>query len=356
ERYSIALVEQLAARHEVHVFAQTIAHDFPGVVYHRVPMPLARPRWINQLYFAWKTWRYTRQGFDIVHSHENTWHGNVQTVHVLPVWHTLFIGLDGWRKVLRWIKVCSSPRLLAYLALETARYRPRSNRRIVLTGQLLMPIMQNCFPSAEHIMSVISPGVVNAEGPANYELKTNARKQLGLPRNEWLVLFVGNDMRRKGLPALLKAMDYISNAHLVVLGHGEHIAEFKKFAQSLGNRAHFLGARNDAHIVYQAVDCLVHPSLEDTYAMVVLEAMSHGLPTIVSGKEYCGISLELRDELDAILLNDPQDPLAIADAIHRLSTDEKLRALLSFNAHRYAQTRTWVEVAGAYETIFYMEE
>ena len=122
ERYSIALVEQLAVRHEVHVFAQAIAHDFPGVNYHRIPMPMERPRWINQLYFGWKTWRATRTGFDIVHSHENSWHGNVQTVHVLPVKHTLFAGKRGLALALRWLKVVTSPRLLAYLWLEKRRY------------------------------------------------------------------------------------------------------------------------------------------------------------------------------------------------------------------------------------------
>ncbi|MEY2861255.1 MAG: hypothetical protein RL392_1713, partial [Pseudomonadota bacterium] len=92
ERYSIAVVERLAEKHEVHVFTQNIEHNFSGVVYHRITTPMQRPRWVNQLYFAFSTWRATRKGFDIVHSHENTWHGNVQTVHVLPIKHTMFAG------------------------------------------------------------------------------------------------------------------------------------------------------------------------------------------------------------------------------------------------------------------------
>lgn len=77
ERYSIALVEQLAQRHEVHVFAQTIKHQWHMVHYHRLWTPLARPRWINQLWFAARSWWATRRGFDVVDSHENTWHGQV---------------------------------------------------------------------------------------------------------------------------------------------------------------------------------------------------------------------------------------------------------------------------------------
>jgi hypothetical protein len=95
ESYSINVAEHLAARHEVHVFAQEIVHEFPGITYHRVSRPLAKPRWINQLWYAASTWWATRRGFDVVHSHENTWHGDVQTIHVKPVRGNLLAGRSG---------------------------------------------------------------------------------------------------------------------------------------------------------------------------------------------------------------------------------------------------------------------
>src|SRR5438445_5921870 len=102
ESYSISVVEHLAGRHEVHVFAQQIGHEFPGVTYHRVPCPLKKPRWINQLWYAACTWWATRRGFDVVHSHENTWHGQVQTIHVKPVRSNLLAGRSGFALTLRW--------------------------------------------------------------------------------------------------------------------------------------------------------------------------------------------------------------------------------------------------------------
>src|SRR4051812_18572414 len=66
ERYSIALVEALAARHEIHVYAQEISHDWPGVTYHKVSCPTRKPRWVNQLWYATATWLATRSGFDVV--------------------------------------------------------------------------------------------------------------------------------------------------------------------------------------------------------------------------------------------------------------------------------------------------
>src|SRR5207248_8056046 len=112
EGYSIRIVEQLAARHDVHVFAQRIDHQWPGVTYHRVPWAFNRPRWLNQLWYAIYTWRATRRGFDVVHSHENTWHGAIQTIHVKPARGNLFGGLTGWRLGARWLKVALSPRLV----------------------------------------------------------------------------------------------------------------------------------------------------------------------------------------------------------------------------------------------------
>ena len=96
---------------------------------------MRKPRWLNQLWYAFATWRSTRTGFDIVHSHENTWHGNVQTVHVVPVKQNLFHGRTGARRLLRWIKVVTSPRLLTYLGLERLRFRGAQRRRVVATEQ-----------------------------------------------------------------------------------------------------------------------------------------------------------------------------------------------------------------------------
>ncbi|OYU43325.1 MAG: glycosyl transferase family 1, partial [Burkholderiales bacterium PBB4] len=198
ERYSIALVEQLAMRHEIHVFAQEIAHRHPDVNYHRIPTPLRRPRWVNQLWFSAATWWYTRRGFDVVHSHENTWHGQVQTVHVLPVWHNLFVGRSGVALALRWVKVVTSPRLLTYLALEIMRYRVRNGRLIVLPSESLCDVMMQTFPATSASLRVLTPGIPEVWGVTTDAQRRYARRSLGLPADGQCILFVGNDFRKKG--------------------------------------------------------------------------------------------------------------------------------------------------------------
>lgn len=355
ERYSIALVEQLAGRHDVHVFAQQIEHVCPGVTYHRLWTPLSKPRWINQLWFAITSWWATRTGFDVVHSHENTWHGQVQTVHVLPVKYNLFHGRNGFRLALRWLKVITSPRLLVYLWLEKMRYAAMPGRRIVVTSPSLRDVMVQTYPQTETMLDVLTPGVARVCGAASLEERCAARVTLGLPTEGHCILFVANDYQKKGLDALLGAMPLLApNAYLAVVGNAAHIAVYKNIAHvsGLASRVHFLGPLVEMSTAYIAADCLAHPTLEDTFAMVVLEAMSHGLPVVVSSERFCGISGLLNTEVDALILEDPHDPIESARLLNRVLTDSALAGQLARNGNAVAQKFLWSEIAVCQEYIY----
>jgi UDP-glucose:(heptosyl)LPS alpha-1,3-glucosyltransferase len=355
ERYSIALVEQLAGRHDIHVFAQQIEHDFPGVSYHKVFTPFSRPRWINQIWFALATWWKTRRGFDVVHSHENTWHGQVQTVHVLPIQYNLFRGRSGLAWALRCLKVLTSPRLLVYIGLERLRYRLTPGKCIVVTAPGLRATMVQTFPATASALAVVTPGVTDVPGPCSEQEKRVARQQLGLPEAGQCILFVGNDYRKKGLPTLLQALSQLPlGGFLAVVGNAAQIAEFRPQVQQLGlaDRVFFLGALNDISIAYRAADCLAHPTLEDTFGMVVLEAMAHGLPVVVSGPEYCGIAGMLKQELTALILDNPIHSQALAQLIERIFEDIKLNNNLVSNGCLWARKFLWSEIAAMQEEIY----
>ena len=355
ERYSIALVEELAAKHDIHVFAQEIAHHWPGVTYHRVPMPMRKPRWINQLWFATCTWWWTRNGFDVVHSHENTWHGDVQTVHVLPVKHTLFRELQGWRRVLRWVKVVTSPRLLAYLGLERLRFTSRPGRKVVVTSESLRMIMESTYPDCRTMISVITPGIKRHDLPVTPLRKKNARSLLGLPQEGQCMLFVANDYRKKGLKTLLKALAQCPSSFvLAVVGNLSEMPIFMNQVKilNLESRVFFLGSLRNVEPAYESADCLAHPTLEDTFAMVVLEAMSYGLPVIVSSSRYCGISDILHHGENALIVDDPLDPSELRHALEQALTQPLLYAQLSRGAITFARCYQWSSLALQQESLY----
>ncbi len=350
ERYSMALVEQLASGHELHVFAQRIEHNWPGVSYHRVSSPLTRPRWINQLWYDCASWWATRRGFDLVHSHENTWHGNVQTVHVLPVKHNLFQGRSGWRLALRYLKVATSARLLTYLAIEHCRFAPRPGKLIVATSPALRDVVLKTYPGCQ--VTVLAPGVAMPDRVADPQA---ARGRLGLPRAGRLLAFVANDYGKKGLSTLLEALCRLpADLNLAVVGDPRHIEKFSDQASSLGlaSRVHFLGYLKEVAPLYEAADLLVHPTLEDTLAMVVLEAMAHGLPVVVSDARYCGIAGLLSNGVNAMILNSPTDAAQLAQIIERVLTDAALREQLATGARQFARQYAWPGVARAQEETY----
>ena len=356
ERYSIALVEQLSNRHDIHVFAQDIAPSliaqWPQVRFHLVAAPLRRFRWLNQLWYATATWWATRNDFDVVHSHENTWHGQVQTVHVLPIKHNLFNGKTGWRRTATWLNVLTSPRLLAYLALERGRFAVQPNRHIVLTSPSLLAIFKATYPDCGNKLDVITPGVAKVDFSFN---KAAAKQALGLPTQGRTIAFVGNDYEKKGLPTLLQALKLLpAHVILVVVGNQTQMPSYQKLASQLGleQRVRFLGAVADVTQIYQAADALAHPTREDTFAMVVLEALSYGLPTVVSQARYCGIAGLLTDGQNALILDDPKDAAALAALLRSILDDADLRANLSRQALAFADGYAWEAIARQQEAMY----
>ena len=355
ERYAIAIVDELAAQHEVHVFCQMRDHDLPNVVYRKVPRFFARPRWLNQLFFSAYTWALTRQHFDVVHSHENTWHGDVQTAHVLPVRANHFAGIRGWRRWARWLQVLSSPRLLAYLWLEARRFGVQPQRSVVCVSKTLLEVMQQAFPAAAASMQILAPGLRDIPGPASTPERRAARQALGLPEDGYCVLFIGRQIRKKGLPALLQAMQLLGpRFYLLAIGSSELEGAMHGLVRAVGleSRVRILGSLAQIELAYRAADCLAHPTLEDTYAMVVLEAMSHGLPVIVSSAQYCGISAELVDGVDALILANPQSAPALAQTNERVAGDPILCAGLAQAGVAFARQRSWPKVAAGYQAIY----
>lgn len=352
ESYAVAIAEQLAARHEIHVYAQETNEPVEGVTYHRVFCLSRKPRWINQLLFAIASWWQTRKGFDVVHSHENTWHGQIQTVHVRPLRYNLLHGVRGGKRVLRWLKIALSPRLLTYVWLEAARFAPQAGRRVVATS---MPLKRECeaaYPASRQLLAVITPGTQLQQDTLT---RGAARRQLGLPSDVPLLLFVANDYRRKGLDALLQALAKLpADVHLAVAGNPAPSARYRPIAEQLGvaARVHFLGSQDDLAPAYRAADCLAHPTLEDTYAMVVLEAMAHGLPVVVSGPAHCGISRELHDGQQALLLHDPRDAAALAGLLRAVLEQPEVADRLRQRGLEFAQDHTWENAALQYEALY----
>ena len=354
ERYCASLVRHLAPQHEIHVFAQDIRTQYPQVVFHQVPLFCRRPRWLNQIAFATYTWWQTRKGFDVVHSHENTWHGDVQTIHVLPFSYSWFVNRHGISLFLKTLQLITSPRLLTYWVLEKLRMQHQPGRFLVAVSEPVKTVLNKDLKLKMEHIHVISPGIEATHVHSSTE-KMQARLDLGLPMQGKCLLWVGNNAMKKGLPTLLEAIAQLPKDILLVIV-GSATPENKWRSQvatlELEDRIYFKGVLDDMALAYTAADLLVHPSLEDTFGMVVLEAMSHAVPPIVSSAQYCGISAELTHFKNARILQEPLNSHALENAIEQ-SLESNTYQAMSQQAIAWAGTQDWSRLALAQEALYY---
>lgn len=344
ERYCVELAERLAEQHEVHIFCQSIEIEpHPRIFVHNIPQKRKKPRYINQLEFSRWTRLATEGKFDIVHSHDMVTHANVQTLHV-PCVLSRYTEITGLKKILRYLNTVISPRLLAYLWLEKKQICTKNKRQIIVVSEFLARNIIHSYPDIINNINIAYPGIhiTTAENIQAVQ-REKQRKALHILADDFVVLFVANDYQRKGLLVIIEALKTLNNPsiHLVIAGDDSP----EKFTHpvnmaGLNTQLHFIGRCDDMHALYPVADVLVHPTLADTYAMVVLEAMAHSIPVIVSNAQYCGFSEHLTTN-EALLIDKPKDPVELAEHIKKLLTDTQLRQSLAENGKNKAMSISW---------------
>jgi len=135
--------------------------------------------------------------------------------------------------------------------------------------------------------------------------KDAARKQLGLPLDKFVALFVASDCgnKRKGYEDFAHAVEQAS-----VLG----LALGKAPAKPAAGIRH-LGRTTDSQLInlcYSASDVLVMPSYADNYPNTVIEAIANGTPVI--GYDVGGVASQLDNSFCRVVTKGDQNGLTLS--------------------------------------------
>jgi len=347
ESYAVQLAEAMRSECEITVISQSF--DAPRGHFSHIPVPTLpiRSRWLNQLWFNWYSRRVSAAGFDIVHSHENVTHGQVHTIHVKTVHASLQQKKVGL--VRRWL----NPRLLAYLWIERKRLC-RVGQRAVFVSQLLLDETRLAVPALWSGV-FIPPGVVVPEIALTSAQRAAARNTLGLVGDKMVVGFIGHDFKKKGLDTLLKAVALLPmDVQVVVIGKPTQAQAYTDLVRQLGpgKECLFLGTVRDMSAVYGAIDCLAHPTTQDVFPMVLLEAMANHVPVITTMAPFNSMASLLTDQVNTLLLPDPLDEKALAEALISALTVPDLRRNLIDQGRRFAQQYSWSDVKQQYYDVY----
>jgi glycosyltransferase involved in cell wall biosynthesis len=233
------------------------------------------------------------------------------------------------------------------------------------------PLMGRTFKQAERIY-VTSAWNISLI-PPKYQHKASVLLPIGFNHNElpdsgepkvpnlsnkdsFKVLYVGNLLYMKGMhlgiPAFARLLKVNPNATLTVVGSGPDGPRWKAIAEKLGVNGHIEWIprmdRLKLSSMYSTHDVHIYPTLQDPGGMVILEALSHGLPVACldhkgSGEiidETCGLNIEAEG------LNEEQVIEALADRLIQLAQDPERLHCLSNGALRQAEKFRWPAVVG----------
>ena len=168
------------------------------------------------------------------------------------------------------------------------------------------------------------------------------------PTDGSTVLFIGRHEPRKGLGVLLDALALLpSTVRLWVAGSGPETTALKN--RSAGDpRIEWLGTITDSEKIarLKGADVLCAPSLGgESFGIVLLEAMAAG--TAVVASDLPGYRNVARPDLDALLVP-PDDPRALAGAIHRVLTSASESSRLVEAGHLRAEAFSMSGLADQY--------
>jgi len=350
ERYAFHMARRMAREHEVHIFCQTrdesLTADF---TVHQVPRPLPKPSFLNQMIFSWFCGRMVDSGFDIIYSHERVTRFDVLSVHC-PCYKGFLTRARGIRKLLLWLGELTSPRGLSYLWLEKRQFTPMPGRRYIADSAMVRDDVIENYGLPAELFTIAYPGVEFTALDRAIETtnREDTRRGLGIGADDFALLFVGTEFRRKGLDTILEAIARIRDERvkLVVAGGGD-IEGYRAKAARLGvdGRVIFTGLVRDIYPLYIMADCFCLPTLSDPCPIAPIEAMACGTATIMSDVPWCGTAEHVKED-EAVILKDPRDPEEIEKAVIRL-LDPDERERIAEKGRRLARNITWETAAGA---------
>jgi len=162
------------------------------------------------------------------------------------------------------------------------------------------------------------------------------------------LLCVGNIRKKKGQDYLIEALSFFKRREVRLILAGAVIeTDYYDYlldkirSRGLGENVNFCGflKGNKLADTYRSADIFILPSLNEPFGMVLIEAMSFGLPIIASNAG--GVPEIIDDGINGLLIS----PASVGDlvaCIERLIKDKELREYLGIGALRkYYQFPDW---------------
>lgn len=163
----------------------------------------------------------------------------------------------------------------------------------------------------------------------------NLKKDLGLKKTDFIVLYVGRIAKEKSIDFLINnfnsVLKQIPKAKMIIVGDGPDIKDLIDLSKKEGleNKIIFAGKApwTDVPKYYSLCDVFVTASKTETQGLTVMEAMGASKPVVAIRDE--SFELMITDKKDGLFFDDEK---SYVDMIYEVYKNKKLRDEISFNA------------------------
>jgi len=231
---------------------------------------------------------------------------------------------------------------------ERAFYSQRSVRGVIAISKLVGVEVRRHY-GWQGFMPIIHHGTDTTKfRPPVAGEREELRSQLGFRAEDWVWLFVGE--ADKGLREIVLQLPEFPTARLMVVSRSD-LTCYRGLADRLSvrSRVTFHGPDSRPERIHRMADVFVYPSRYDTFALVVTEAMSSGLPVVVG--QNVGAAELVIDGLNGLLC-DPCSAESIRSALTRLQADRSNAREIGSAARKTIARYTWADCAQATARVY----
>ncbi|MCT2536014.1 glycosyltransferase family 1 protein [Aquibacillus koreensis] len=172
--------------------------------------------------------------------------------------------------------------------------------------------------------------------PGHFDAEMRERLTRG-NKDKKILLYVGRLAPEKDIEKIRKVLEESNDYCLAIVGDGPHRAYLEAYFK--GTDTIFTGFLHGDELAraYASSDIFVFPSTTETLGLVLLEAMSSGLPVVAA---QSGPTSEQIEHGRTGLLYDPDDTNDFVQCVLKLK-DDHYRKSLGMEAHQTSQAIGW---------------
>lgn len=190
--------------------------------------------------------------------------------------------------------------------------------------------------------------------------KEIAKKKLLIEPNTRVILYFGALVKRKGIHYLIESIPYVLKEHKnVIFYFAGHVQEERDYLIRRAKELNVMDkiriegpvSEEQKFILFSSADIFVFPTLYEGFGIPIIEAMAFGLPIVST-------NIPVINEIvtkDVGLLVKPKDPIALADAINQLlSEDEYYLRNMGIKAQLVVKNKyNWKNIAKEYLNVYH---